>query len=195
MLKKISLITMLSVSAFAMHSAEVNINDTDLEMSAKLDLGQFNSNVEPDTTFLGFRMVYADDTHGAKNRYKNDPYYEVNFLMKRPLLRSGLSVGMGVKVNYATDFSSLPLGLEVSYKIPATSFVPMSLNGSAYYGPRVLSFGDADRYYEYRISYDIELIRNGRVTLGYRSIHTNYNDRRGSYIYNQAFYGGFKFFF
>jgi len=195
MLKKLALIAIFAVSAFAMHSAEVNINDTDLEISAKADLGQFNYNIEPNTTFLGFRIVDADDSHGPKNGYKNDPYYEVNFLMRQALSSSGLSVGMGVKFNYTTDFSSVPLGLEATYKIPADAFVPMFINGSLYYGPRVLSFGTADRYYEYRLSYDIQLINNGEVTIGYRSMHTNYTDVRGDYTYNQAFYFGFKFLF
>ena len=195
MLKKLALIAIFAVSAFAMHSAEVNINDTDLEISAKADLGQFNYNIEPNTTFLGFRIVDADDSHGPKNGYKNDPYYEVNFLMRQALSSSGLSVGMGVKFNYTTDFSSVPLGLEATYKIPADAFVPMFINGSLYYGPRVLSFGSADRYYEYRLSYDIQLISNGEVTIGYRSMHTNYTDVRGDYTYNEALYFGFKFLF
>ena len=195
MLRKILLTTMLAVSAFAMHSVELNINDTDIEANAKFDMGQFNPNVEPNTTFLGFRIVDADNTHGPKKGYKNDPYYEVNFLMKRPFSNSGLSVGMGFKFNYTTDFSSVPLGLETTYRIPAQAYVPMYLNGSVYYGPRVLSFGNADRYYEFRISYDIELIENARVTIGYRSMHTKYQDIRDDYVYNQAFYFGFKFFF
>ncbi|WP_457744977.1 YfaZ family outer membrane protein [Sulfurimonas sp.] len=195
MLKKLVLLAIFAVSAFAMHSVEVNINDTDLEVSAKVDLGQFNYNVEPNTTFLGFRIVDADNTHSSDKKYRNDPYYEANFLMKKPLSSSGLSVGMGVKFNYTTDFSSVPLGLEATYKVPAKAFVPMYVNGSVYYGPRVLSFGTADRYYEYRLSYDIELINNGRVTLGYRSMHTSYQDVRSNYVYNQAFYFGFKFFF
>jgi len=195
MLKKLALVALFAVSAFGMHSAEVNINDTDLEISAKFDIGQFNSNVEPNTTFLGFRVVDADDTHGPKHGYKNDPYYEANFLMKKPLSNSGLSFGMGVKVNFTKDFSSLPLGLEATYKLPASSFVPMYINGSVYYGPKVLSFGTADRYYEYRASYDVELIDNGRVTVGYRSLHTNYSDARDDYIYNKSLYFGFKFLF
>ena len=195
MLKKISLLTIATVSAFAMNSAELNINDTDLEISTKFDLGQFNQNVEPNTTFVGFRIVDADNTHGPKNGYKNNPYYEANFLMKKPFSKNGLSIGMGVKFNYTTDFYSLPLGLEATYKIPAKEYIPMYLNGSVYYGPRVLSFGEADRYFEYRISYDIELINDGRLTVGYRSMHTDYQDVRGNYVYNRAFYIGFKFLF
>ncbi|SFV67308.1 hypothetical protein MNB_SM-5-637 [hydrothermal vent metagenome] len=195
MLKKVTLIALLSVSSFAMHSAEVNINDTDLEINAKIDLGQFNENIMPNTTFFGFRMVDSDKVHSSHKSYKHDPYYELNFLMKRAVSDSGFSIGMGVKWNYTTDFSSIPLGLEGTYKIPVTNFVPMYLNAEAYYGPKILSFGDANRYYEFRLSYDIELIKNGRVTLGYRSMHTNYQDARGDYVYNHALYGGFKFFF
>jgi len=142
MLKKFALITMLSASAFAMNSAELNINNTDLEASAKLDLGQINQNVEPNTTFIGFRVVDADDAHSSDNGHKNKPYYEANFLMKEPLANTGFSVGMGVKFNYTSDFSSIPLGLEGTYKIPTTTLVPMYVNTSFYYGPKVLSFSN-----------------------------------------------------
>jgi hypothetical protein len=195
MLKKLILIVALTVSAFAMHTAEVNINDTDLELNAKLDIGQFNENVEPDTMFIGARFLSADKTHSSNKHYANDPYYEMNFLMMRPVGDSGLSFGMGVKFNYTKDFASMPLGLEVEYKLDHSGLVPMYLNGSAYYGPKVLSFGNAERFYEYRVSYDIELIENGRITIGYRSMNTNYDDSRGDYTYNRTFYGGFKFFF
>ena len=195
MLKKIVLISILTLSAYAMHSAEININDTDLELNAKLDIGQFNENVEPGTMFLGARFLNADKIHSSDKNYINDSYYEINFLMMRPVGESGISAGMGVKFNYTKDFSSIPLGLEVSYAFHTPHILPMFFNGSAYYGPKVLSFGNADRFYEYCISYDIELIKNGRITLGYRSINTNYDDYRGDYTYNKIFYGGFKFFF
>jgi hypothetical protein len=194
MLKKIVLAALLAASAYAMHTAEVNINDTDLELNAKLDIGQFNENVEPNTMFIGARFLSADSSHSSDKNYGNNPYYEMNYLMMRPVGDSGLSFGMGVKFNYTKDFSSMPLGLEVQYQLGTTRLVPMFLNGSAYYGPKVLSFGNADRFYEYRISYDIELIDNGRITLGYRSMNTNY-DNRADYTYNKTFYGGFKFFF
>ncbi len=195
MLRKIALICLITVSVFAMHRAEVNINDTDLELGIGLDIGQFNTNVEPDTMFLGVKILNADNTHSSSSGYKNDPYYEMSFLMKRAVSNNGLSFGMGVKANYTKDFASMPLGLEATYKIPAKGIVPMYLNADVYYGPKVLSFGHADRFYEYRVNYDIELIENGRVTVGYRSVNTNYDDGRKDYIYNKSFYFGFKFLF
>jgi hypothetical protein len=191
MLKKISLMALSAISAFAMHTAEININDTDLELGAKFDIGQFNDNVEPNTMFVGLKLLEVDN----QNRYNNTPLYEFSFLMTRPVGKNGLHFGMGVKLNYTQDFSSLPLGLEAGYTFPTKDLVPMSINGSVYYGPKVLSFNSAERYLEYRANYDIEIIENGRITVGYRSIHTDYNDIRENYRYNESVYFGFKFLF
>lgn len=195
MLKKIILTIIMSVSAFAMNSAEVNINDTDLELSTKFDIGQFNENVEPDTMFVGARFLSADKTHSSNKNYANDPYYEMNFLMMQPVGQTGLKFGMGVKLNYTKDFASMPLGLEAVYRLQHPKLLPMFFHVSAYYGPKVLSLGNAERFYEYRINYDLELIENGHIIIGYRSLNTNYDDYRGDYVYNKSFYGGFKFFF
>ncbi len=190
MLKKIVIIALFAASAFAMHSGEININDKDLEIGAKFDLGQFNEAVEPDTMFVGGKFINADKKHSSDDPSELDPYFEVNFLMMRELGNNGMSVGIGAKLNYTKDYSALPLGLEFAYKIPAGDLIPMYLNGSLYYAPSVLSFSDADNFLEYRISYDIEIIDNGRITIGYRNIDTNYE--AGDLNYNSSWYAGFK---
>ena len=53
MLKKIGLLCAFSISVFAMHSAEININQKDLEFGLNIDMGQYNRGIEPDTTFVG----------------------------------------------------------------------------------------------------------------------------------------------
>jgi len=51
---------------------------------------------------------------------------------------------------------------------------------------------------EYRLSYDIEIIDNGSITLGYRSMDTNYEAGKGyavgggDFSYNSYWYVGFK---
>ena len=193
MLKKITIIAFCAVSAFAMHNGEININNKDLEVSAKFDLGQFNDAVEPDTMFIGGRFLNADSDNSSNSKADIDPYFEVNFLMMREVGSLGMSVGMGAKLNFTKDYSSIPLGLEFAYKIPAPDLIPMKLNGSIYYAPSVLCLSDADNYLEYRISYDVEVIKNGYVTVGYRNIDTNYNnDKGGDFTYNESFYAGFK---
>ena len=194
MLKKLALLSATAVSSFALHYAEININDKDLEIGAKFDLGQFNANVEPDTLFLGGKFLNADQKHTDPS-VDVDPFYELNFLLLKPVGNMGMKFGMGVKLNYTSvnnkNYSSMPLGIEFQYKIPAENLIPMYLYGSLYYAPEVLSFSDADNYLEYRIAYDIEVIENGKFTLGYRHIETNYSEN-SDLTYNESFYVGFK---
>ena len=190
MLKKIALMGACVASAFAMHTGEVNINDVDLEVGAKFDVGQFNHNVEPDTMFIGAKILHADKAHSSKENRSLDPYAELSFLMQKELGKSGVRLGMGAKLNYTKDYAALPLGLDAAYRIPAATLVPMYLSGSLYYAPKVLSFNDGKGFVEYRVSYDVEIIDNGRITVGYRNIETNYEFM--DYTYNKSWYVGFK---
>lgn len=192
MLKKISIIAFMAVSAFAMHSGEININTKDLEVGAKLDMGQFNSAIEPHTMFIGGKFINADGDHSSPKAADIKPYFELNALLMQEIGNQGMSLGMGVKINFTEDYSAIPLGLEFAYKIPVSDLIPMHLNGSLYYAPSVLSMSDADNYLEYRISYDIEIITNGYFTIGYRNIDTNYKNSSSDFTYNESFYAGFK---
>lgn len=197
--------SVLAASAFAMHGVDININDKDLEFGANLDMGQFVSTVEPNTVFLGGRYLKGNESHGDFDSNPNS-YYEANFLMKKPIANSDFTVGLGVKLNHTQcddttgktlNFTSLPLGVEVGYKLPVNSPVPLHLGGQLYYAPEVLSMNDAKNFLETRVNFDIEVIQNGKVTIGYRSLDTNY-DRSGTAFnknYNRSAYAGFKFNF
>jgi len=196
MLKKLTLITACAVSAFALHTAELNINDKDLEVGMQFDVGQFNDSVEPNTMFVGGKFFSPDSTHSTNDINSINPYAEGSFLIMREIGNMGMSLGMGAKLNYTKvnekDFSALPLGLEFGYKIPAPKLVPMSINGSLYYAPQVLSFLDGKDYLEYRIHYDVELIENAGLTIGYRSMNTSFENISGTLNYNSSWYFGFK---
>jgi len=193
MLKKITLIAATTISAFAMNTAEVNINNKDLEVSGKFDIGQFNDAVEPDTMFFGGKFLNADRDHADTTSANLDPFYEANFLMMRKVGNQGIKLGMGVKINHTNSYTTTPLGLQFSYKIPAVDYIPMHLNGELYYAPSVLSYQNADSFLEYRASYDIQIIKNGNVTLGYRRVETNYEvNQGGDFTYNSSWYIGFK---
>lgn len=196
MLKKLTIMVVCAVSAFALHNAELNINDKDLEVGLNFDMGQFNEAVEPNTMFIGAKFLSPDSTHSTDNINTLNPYFEGNFLIMREIGNMGMSLGMGVKLNYTKvediDFSALPLGMEFGYKIPATKLVPMSINGSVYYAPQVLSFTNAKEYLEYRIHYDVELIENAGLTLGYRNMNTTFDNNLGTLNYNSSWYFGFK---
>ncbi|MBL0708262.1 MAG: hypothetical protein JJW00_04370 [Sulfurimonas sp.] len=197
MLKKLGLLALCGVSAFAMHSAELNVNDKDLEVGVKVDMGQFNDAAEPDTIFLGARFLHgSEENSDASNSYNLDDFYEVNFLMQKKIESTDLVIGLGVKLNGTKDYSTFPLGVEASYKLPVGDTMPLFLNGSIYYAPEVLSMQDAEDFLEYRVGLNLEVIKNGSVVLGYRSIDTNYKDNKGGdFNYNKSPYLGFKFAF
>ena len=193
MLKKLGLMSVCAASAFALHTAEININDKDLEVSGQFDMGQFIDAVEPDTMFVGATFLNADAENSDNDNADIDPYFEASFLMMKDMGDSGFRLGLGGKLNYTKDFSSLPLGVEASYKIPADKLIPMYINAEVYYAPSVLSFSDADSYFETRVSFDAEVIDNGKISVGYRKMDTNYES--ADFTYNDSWFIGFKFSF
>ena len=190
MLKKITLLSASALTAFALNTGEININNKDLEISGQFDIGQFNDAVEPNTMFVGAKFLNADAEHSDNEYADIDPYFEANFLMMRPIGSKNMRIGMGVKVNFTKDFMSVPLGLQFAYKLPLQDAFPMYLNGELYYAPSVLSFSNADSFLEYRLSYDLEIMEHGSITVGYRSLDTNYES--GDFTYNSYWYAGFK---
>jgi len=194
MLKKLTLLAASVASAFALNNVEININDKDLELGAVIDIANLSDMTEPDTVFLTAKFLHADQANSdlAANADIDD-YYEVGFLMKRDF-DSNLKVGLGMKINTTKNFTSVPLGGEVSYALDTQ--LPMYVGGLIYYAPSVLTMSDAKSFMEYRLTLDIEVIENAMITLGYRSIDTNYEKPVARDLsYNSSFYAGFKFIF
>jgi len=202
MLKKLGLISLTTVSAMAMHTFELNINNKDLGVALKLDMGQF-SNVEPGTTFVGAKYLKADVDHSEFNSNSDfNPYYEVNFLKTKAVGTSGISLGLGVKLNYTEQddarFTTIPLGFEGIYIVPQMRTIPLTINASIYYAPEVLSMEDAHEYLEFGVNARFEVIENGLVVIGYRNMNTNYvisSNSNKNFNYNNSGYVGFKFAF
>lgn len=179
-------------AALAMHTGEVNINNEDIEAELKFDMGQFNSQLDVDSIYIGGRYIYADKKGDA------DELIEISYLMQKPLQKMpDLRIGIGFKLNYSSvhsyDFVSLPLGLEARYRLPLDTIVPLYVGSKLYYAPSVLSFSDADSYFEWKVNMDIEVIERGLITLGYRYIDTDY--QRSDVKFNRAAFVGFKFVF
>lgn len=186
-----------AASAFAMHSAQININEKDLEVGARFDIGQFNHAVEPNTVFFGGKILKADGDYSKPKRVDLDELYELNFLMQREIAKTGFSLGLGVKMDKRKEYLAIPLGVELRYKIPLSHVIPLYAGGSFYYAPEALSMEDAHSFKEYRFTLDVELIKNANITMGYRSIdtHYNYGGNKSEFRYNKSGFVGFKFFF
>jgi hypothetical protein len=109
-----------------------------------------------------------------------------------------LNIGIGFKVDYssvgAADYLAIPLGMEARYRLPIREIsVPVYVGGQIYFAPSVLSFQEADNYFEFKANVDVEIIQRGLITLGYRHIKTDYE--ASNVIFNNAAFVGFKFVF
>jgi hypothetical protein len=99
MLKKIALIALCSMSAFALKSVELNINNEDLEVATRFDVSNFNNNIESNTVLVGIGVLNADKSNSDDVNTSLDPLAEFSFLMRREINNNGIYVGLGMKAN------------------------------------------------------------------------------------------------
>jgi hypothetical protein len=203
MYKKIALVLASVSSAFAMHTAELNINQYDLEAGVKFDVGQFNTTIEPDTTFVGITYLKGSSENDDINGNNNDinDYLDLNFMIKQNISSTNFKVGLGMKAvhiskynNNIDSFVALPLGVEVGYRLPINSPIPISVKGMMHYAPKSLSFSDADSFFEVRAEAHAELMNRAALYLGVRKIDTNY-ENNNDITYNKSAYFGVRFSF
>ncbi len=191
MFKKIALTTLFtSALLMAESGVGININEEDVEVEGTLDSrnlaalqtsstiyeGDFNFlNVNSDRQLVGVGVGATNALEGAE----------------------GVELTFGAKFIWAEvgneDFTSLPLMAKIRYTFPPLMFniPPVALEAKALYAPNALSFGDSQRYSEYRLSADIEMIENVKVYAGYRNIHAEYKNVSQE-LFNNSFYGGLK---
>jgi hypothetical protein len=196
MFKKALLLSLTSLSAMAMHTAELNINNKDVEAAIRFDMGQFNTALQPASYYLGAGVLSGGKEHS--NADETEILAELNLLVQSPLHSvSGLTFGLGLKFNHtevsSETFMSLPLGVEASYRFYPFDALPLKIGAAFYYAPAPLAFERAEKYQEERIYLDLELIRYGAITVGYRNIDTDFE--HAGMNYNDSVYAGFKFMF
>ena len=112
----------------------------------------------------------------------------------------GVELTFGTKLIWTNvgdnDYSALPLTAKIRYDFPPLMYniPPVALEAKVLYAPVALSFGDSEKYSEFRVSGDIEMIKNVRVYAGYRNIHTGYKDIDTT-LFDNSFYAGLKFIY
>ncbi len=197
MLKKLMVMLAMATSLTAMHEIRINLNNYDLDARLDLDMGQFNSSVDPDSVFIGLRYLHGSHQHSDKNLDKDHDLFDGHFFVRQRLRNANaLTLGMGTKFVYTSisgkDFYALPLGLLAGYDLPLGLPVPFSVGGEFYYSPQVLSFADAKNYMEYSLHLDIMIIDRAGITGGYRKIDTDFDLSNGDLRFNETWFVGVK---
>lgn len=179
-----------SVLLLAESGVGININEDDLELEGVLDsrnlaaLQTSSTIYQADMNFINVNSDYQllGAGLGATNQLEGVEGVELTF---------------GVKFIWAEvgneDFTALPLMAKVRYDFPPLMYniPPVGIEGKALYAPGALSFGDSDKYSEFRVSADIEMIENVKLYTGYRNIHSGYKGYE-NYLFDNGFYGGIK---
>ncbi len=189
MFKKIALTTLFtSALLMAESGVGININEEDLEVEGVLDSrnlaalqtsstiyqADFNFlNINSDKQLLGAGLGATNQLEGLE----------------------GVELTFGAKFIWAEvgdeDFTALPLMAKVRYSFPPLMYniPPVAIEAKALYAPTALSFGDSEKYSEYRISTDMEMIENVRIYAGYRNIHAGYKNVPNELFDNSYFAG------
>jgi hypothetical protein len=183
--RKIILGTLVSTSLLlAQNSAGLNINSEDLEIEGSMDLTQYTDGANGTTYILGANYI---------NTEFNDDLLSVGINANNTYQGwEGLNLSIGLNVVLLNDFLSVPLMGEVSYSLPLIENIPtITLSSQMLYAPSVLSFDQADKYFEFRSEASIEVISAVSVYLGYRDIETSYLNKAKT-TFNDTLYGGIK---
>lgn len=200
MLKIWTLLLVMAASLMAMHEAEVDLNNYDLDAKINFDAGQFNSSVDPDTVYFGFRYLYGSHQNSDKDLSKNYNLFDGHFFVRQRLPNArAFTLGLGAKLVFTSiesnDFYALPLGVTAHYDLPLGLAVPVGIGGEFYFAPEVLSWDDAKNYYEYDIYMDVMLIDRAGLTAGYRRIDMDFEQSNGNIVFNESWFVGVKFRF
>lgn len=151
------------------------ISATSIAMADTLDIGLSNTTAQ-------FKYGVASGLAGKSEMYAEFMYNDVNSVvggvgllvandeMKVP----GLTIGIGAKAIAATikeaptrkNASAVALGAQVRYELAAERRV--ALAGEMYFAPKIITFGDADRYQQYGARAEFSISPQMQVYAGYR---------------------------
>lgn len=170
----VALIFLTFTTAAMADTADLNLRNS----SVQFQYGALMGHETLGKTELQIGALYSDDNNNRNTLGDVGVLVKDDVGSKAP----GFSVGVGVKGLVAhtagTNESAIALGGLMRYSPPSIS--RMGILGLAYFSPNITTFGDADRYFEYRVQVEYLVIPNAAVYIGYRDIEFNLNTGQGN---------------
>ena len=153
-------LTIASTSTWA-DAIDINLGDNSAQFQYSSAMGR--DSLGKSEFHMGFLYTDQDNLFGdAGILVKNEVGSDV----------PGVTVGVGVKGLMATtdsnDAMALALGGQIHLALPAAS--RFGIAGQFYFAPKIVSFGDADRFIETGARLEYEILPQAVVYLGYRKI-------------------------
>jgi len=186
--KIVPLFLLGSALLFSRNMIGLNINSEDVEIEGAMDINSF-------AEYTNGTMFIADANY-INTEY--DSMFGVGLSAHNSFQgqgMEGLSLGLGARFVHLDNFSALPLMAEASYAATFAESLPAASFSLAFlYAPSVLSFDEAENYFEFRAEAGMEVISAVSLYVGYRNIDVEYTGF-SSDTFNSSLYGGLKMSF
>ena len=184
--KFLPLFLLSTLLLFSRTTVGLNINTEDFEVTAATDTSTFSE-------YTNGTMFVVDGNYIST---ENDGLLGLGLSAHNSFLGAeGFSLGLGAKFVYLEDFFAIPLMVEATYSFGFMETMPAAhFSATLLYAPTVLSFSDAENYFEFRTEASMEVINAVSLYVGYRDIETEYIYTDFE-TFNSNFYGGIKMSF
>ena len=209
MLKKITLILLLSTPLFSGNQFEMNFSGSHSRLSFDLDVANIIPAMGESSYYLGLSTMGI-----GTDPITGDPInrmYGVNLYMQSILNPfEELTVQVGMKALYSTINSEnllvLPVGFSGTYIMPSDKFQPI-IKVSGFYGSAHLALLDTTNYFEYSAALGLQLDNFRQffetalsTTLSYFHVFAGYTSitmqsTTTEIVITQGIYGGMKIAF
>ncbi len=186
------------LAAFSMLTASTLVLGDTLDINLSNNTAQFQFGTGTPTGTQGRTDLHAGVLYNNVNSILvNAGVLVVNSQDGAP----GLTIGAGVEALVATikdnppirsNASAVALDVLVRYSPPATN--QLAFAGEMHYAPRIITFGDADRYSQFGARVEYELSTQTLVYVGYRRITFGIKNRSDA-IMDNGVHLGIKFGF
>ncbi len=161
-------------------------------------IGEAAFNLAPSKMFAGANMLYKEDEYSMLG---------IHTMVGNAIHTQALTGKIGFKgvvgevERSGSDSDLLALAFSVAAvydlsDVVAAYYIPLSLSATLNIAPQPLAFSDTDEFVEGIAALDWRILENGIITLSYRYIEMDFEDRRGEWQMNDSEgYLGFKFLF
>jgi len=165
-----------------------------LAQGIDINVGQETAQVRYSTNAGGTNYGRSELTYGGLfNSENNINLFEIGILVidvpgtKAPRLE----VGIGPKLYYidldCCRAGAIGLGGTLRYKLGSNSRFYLSAKG--FYAPSVVSFRQADSFYEAGVEFGFELLANAEIYVGQRDIKVGFPERADRTVDDNSYFG------
>jgi hypothetical protein len=165
-----------TISYAATYEVELNASKSPIE--ARFD---YRKVIEQGSLTTGIGAIYSEDEYRIGH---------AKLTLGNEILVAGLRLDLGFKGvlgdverdSREADLMAIGLLFSGSYTIPETiSPLPIDLSMSFSMAPDPLSFLDSDKYMDFRVSLDFNIVKNAAIIFGYRYIEVDLYHERGDW--------------